>query len=624
MASFPLASAIAETTVTTPRLSSADNFRDVAGTTTAYTSSNDGTLRTGVFYRSNALTLSSADLATVNTLGISAVFDLRTASEIASAPDVLPTGATYTNIDVLGAASLTGTASITSAAAAMAYMQQMNEAFVSDANTRSQLATLFNELASVDGAALFHCTAGKDRTGWTAAMLLSIAGVDSATIMADYLATNDYTAARVAATLAAMPAAYAAIYQPMLTVDASYLQAGLDEITTLYGSVDNYLKSGLGLSQATLYVLRAKLVEYASLPGAAGLSGNASRGAGLLLALQNSSLSGAYTAYNYYLQSAIDAGTLGGVENTVGGQLHADAASYLLRQPALLQSALAPYADGLDLRVGQRRVWTTGLASYLGTDGSSTAASSSEHTSGSLFGLTQRLSEQLSGYASVGYGKGSVGAAGASADTDLAYVATGARYGLGSLDRGAFLAADLSTGWVDYSSKRQIGGGLGAAKGDTHGNLYGATLRLGYLAGLGGVQVEPSVGLRSAHVNLHGFQEKGSEVALDVASLNETTHSALLDVKLALPATQAGAFSVQPTARMSYERFLGNPGVNSEGEVAGYTVKQASAYDSRNLVSGALGLAAVDGPFSAGLDLGLSKAQDSHGYSGNLHAAYRF
>lgn len=39
---------------------------------------------------------------------------------------------------------------------------------------RGQFAVLFNELAAADGAALFHCTAGKDRTGWTAAMLLML------------------------------------------------------------------------------------------------------------------------------------------------------------------------------------------------------------------------------------------------------------------------------------------------------------------------------------------------------------------------------------------------------------------------------------------------------------------
>lgn len=180
--------------INTPVLATMDNFRDIAGTTTVYTTSRDGTLRTGVFYRSNALALSSADQSTLSTLGISDVYDLRTASEIASSPDVMPNGARYTHIDIIGnTASGSNITSITfsSAAEAKAMMQQTNVAFVSDAGMRARFTTLFNDLASAEGAALFHCTAGKDRTGWTAAMLLSIAGVDEGTIMENYLATND-------------------------------------------------------------------------------------------------------------------------------------------------------------------------------------------------------------------------------------------------------------------------------------------------------------------------------------------------------------------------------------------------------------------------------------------------
>jgi len=64
----------------TPRLAGMDNFRDIAGTTSAYTTSHDGVMRAGVFYRANALTPTAADLAVLNGLGISDVYDLRTPS----------------------------------------------------------------------------------------------------------------------------------------------------------------------------------------------------------------------------------------------------------------------------------------------------------------------------------------------------------------------------------------------------------------------------------------------------------------------------------------------------------------------------------------------------------------
>ncbi|WP_095118574.1 tyrosine-protein phosphatase [Pseudomonas sp. Irchel s3f10] len=611
----------------TPRLQGMDNFRDVAGTTTAYSTAHDGTMRAGVFYRANAVTPTASDLATLNSLGIKAVYDLRTPSEIAATPDTMISGATYQNIDIIG--STTSGANITnisfkSAADAIAMMEQTNRAFVSDAGMRGQFGKLFNELASVDAAQLFHCTAGKDRTGWTAAVLQSIAGVDNATIMANYLATNDYTAARVAATLKALPPSMAAIYEPLLGVQASYLQAGLDEVTAQYGSMDNYLKQGLGLSQETIYVLRGKLVEYNSLPGQAGLIGNAAAGAELLRQLQNTNLSGTYSAYNYYLQSAIDAGTLGGVESQVGGQVHADAASYLLRQNAMIEQAAAPFASGTDLKVGQYRLWTTALAGYLGTDGSSHAESSNEHSQGLMVGITQRFSEQLSARGGFGYSKGTVGGAGGEADTDFTFLSVGARYGFTSLEQGLFVDANASAGYVDYDSKRDLGGGLGTAKGDTHGNLSVATVALGYRAPVNGMTFEPSLGFRVSHLDLNGFKEKGSELALDVDDNSATRRSAVANLNVAFTPVAMGAWQLVPGVQVGYERTLGDSQVDSQSHLLGLDIEQRAAFDNRDQFSGGVNVMASLGALSLGAEVGANGGGDSHGFNGGLKASYAF
>ncbi|PTQ66891.1 tyrosine-protein phosphatase [Pseudomonas sp. GV071] len=615
-------------TLDTPRLTGIDNFRDIAGTTTAYTTANDGVMRAGQFYRSNAITPTASDLATLNSLGISDVYDLRTPSEIAATPDTLLTGASYSNIDIIGSTtsgSNITNISFTSAAQAVAMMEDTNRAFVSDSGMRGQFSVLFNELAAADGAALFHCTAGKDRTGWTTAVLLSIAGVDSATIMSDYLATNDYTAARVAATLAYMPASMAAIYAPLLGVQASYLQAGLDEVTAEYGSMDNYLKQGLGLSQETLYVLRAKMVYYSSLPGEVAALGNASAGAMLLQQLQNSSLSGTYSAYNFYLQSAIDAGTLGGVESTIGGQVHADAASYLLRQDALIDQAAAPYTSGIDLKVGQSRLWTTALAGYLGTDGSSQAASSNEHTQGSMVGLTQRFSEQLSANLGFGYSKGSVGGDGGEVDSDLTFISGGARFAPGNLEQGLFVDAKASVGYLNYDSKRDLGGGLGSAKGDSHGTVSGASVALGYRLPVSDLILEPSLGLRVSHLDLAGFQEKGNDLALDVEGIQETRRSAVANLKTSFaPIAASGGWQLVPGIDVGYERALGAQKVESQGRVLGLDIEQRAAFDNRDLFNGAVNLTANLGALSVGAEVGASGGSDSHGFSGSLKASYLF
>ncbi|WP_460099188.1 tyrosine-protein phosphatase [Pseudomonas sp. H3_C08] len=611
----------------TPRLQGIDNFRDVAGITTAYTTAHDGTMRAGVFYRSNALTPTAADLAILNGLGIKAVYDLRTPSEIAATPDTMISGATYQNIDIIG--STTSGSNITnisfkSAADAIAMMEQTNRAFVSDAGMRGQFGKLFNELAGVDAAQLFHCTAGKDRTGWTAAVFQSIAGVDNATIMANYLATNDYTAARVAATLKALPPSMAAIYEPLLGVQASYLQAGLDEVTAQYGSMDNYLKQGLGLSQETIYVLRGKLVEYNSLPGQAGLIGNAAAGAELLRQLQNTNLSGTYSAYNYYLQSAIDAGTLGGVESQVGGQVHADAASYLLRQNAMIEQAAAPFASGTDLKVGQYRLWTTALAGYLGTDGSAHAESSNEHSQGLMVGITQRFSEQLSARGGFGYSKGTVGGAGGEADTDFTFLNVGARYGFTSLEQGLFLDANASAGYIDYDSKRDLGGGLGTAKGNSQGNLTGATLALGYRAPVDGMTFEPSLGFRVSHLDLNGFKEKGSELSLDVDDNSATRRSAVANLNVGFAPVTMGAWQLVPGVQVGYERTLGDNQVDSQSHLLGLDIEQRAAFDNRDQFTGGVNVMASLGALSLGAEVGANGGGDSHGFNGGLKASYAF
>lgn len=628
--SLSIASAHAADTynLNTPRLTGMDNFRDIAGLTTAYTTANNGVMRSRVFYRSNAVTPVGTGLSVLNGLGISDIYDLRTTSEATATPDILPDGAVYQHIDIIGSSASGANISsinLTSAAAAVTMMEETNRSFANNAGMRGKFAELFNELASADGAALFHCTAGKDRTGWTAAVLQSIAGLDDATIMDNYLATNDYTAARVAAALAHMPQAMADIYAPLLGVQASFLQAGLDEVVAQYGSMDNYLKEGLGLSQETLYVLRGKMVYYSTLPGTAGLQGNAAAGAQLLAELQNSSLSGDYTAYNFYLQSAIDAGSLGGVESSIGGQVHADAASYLLRQDALIERAATPYASGIELKPGERRLWMTALAGYQGNGGSDEAASSNEHSQGTLFGLTQRFSEQFSAYAGLGYSQGNVGGVGGEVDIDLTFLSAGLRYAPNGLEQGLFTDAKLSGGALDYDSKRELGGGLGKVRGDTDGNLLGASLALGYRVPVSSVTLEPSLGLRASRLDLDGFQEKGNDLALNVDDIQEIRTSAVLNLKASFaPQALNAGWQLVPGLEVGYEHALGEHEVESEGQLLGLGIEQRAAFDSRYQLNGAFSLTASLSQFSVAAQAGISAGEDSHGASGGLKASYQF
>ncbi|HLJ18564.1 MAG TPA: autotransporter domain-containing protein, partial [Stellaceae bacterium] len=443
----------------------------------------------------------------------------------------------------------------------------------------------------------------------------------------------NYTAAFVNAQLQAVSAAAgggaagaqaAANYAPMYWVRSSYLQAALDQVTASYGSMQAYLTQGLGLSQADIYVLRAKMVDYLTLPGQSRFAANAASGAAFLNALQNSPLSGRYTAYNYYLQSAIDAGTLGGVETQVGGQVHADAASYLSREPLRVDAAIAPYASGRDLGEGRTRIWLAGLGGYLDSGGRSGVADSTEHDAGTVIGATHRIDDRASAYLAIGGDWGSVGSAGAHADVTTVLAAVGARYGFSTLDAGPYVAARADVAWVGYDSRRALRGGLGSATGNTSGAVYGGRADLGDVIRLAPVTITPQTGFRIAHVSLGGFNESGSDLALSVNGIGHTSSSLLTDLDVSLDAGGLDGWSIAPDANLGLELALGHPQVESTGSLDGFTVSEVSAYNSRYLVKGGLGITAERDAFTVKAAVNAVHGAGSTGIGAQLSVARTF
>lgn len=248
----------------TPRLASVDNFRDVGGAGGGYQTVDGRQVRRGVFYRSNALTLSAADKALIETLKIASVYDLRTPGEIARTADVMPVGAAYLNINVTGAPDeVMPPADMQDGV--LAWMESAERDYVLGAAQRAAFGALLSQLANTPGVQLFHSSAGKDRTGWVAAILLSIANVPFDIIMQDYLLTNTYSAASINAQIAAIQtqdgAAAATSDAPLFGVQESFLQAGFDQVQSSYGTMSSYLTMGLGLSQSIIDTLHDRLVS---------------------------------------------------------------------------------------------------------------------------------------------------------------------------------------------------------------------------------------------------------------------------------------------------------------------------------------------------------------------------
>jgi len=123
---------------------------------------------------------------------------------------------------------------------------------------------LFTELADPKHRpGLFHCTTGKDRTGWAAAALLLLVGVAEDDVMDDYLLTN----AQLLPFLQPHFDHFAAaggdpdVLLPVLGVEPKYLEASLGEMRTRYGTVEQYFADGLGIAAPTQSALRAALRE---------------------------------------------------------------------------------------------------------------------------------------------------------------------------------------------------------------------------------------------------------------------------------------------------------------------------------------------------------------------------
>ncbi|WP_204117351.1 tyrosine-protein phosphatase [Paraburkholderia sp. C35] len=247
----------------TPRLASLENFRDIGGTAAGYPTVDGRVVRRNAFFRSNALNENAADAAVLDSLAIAAVYDLRTPGEIARAADVLPANATYQKINVTGREDMMPPP-LDSAAAAVASMERAQRLYVTDPVQREGFGKLLEQLAGTPGVQLIHSSAGKDRAGWAAALLLSIANVPFDIIMQDYLLSNAYSASSITARVEARRQTggdlAADVERPMAGVQSSFLQASFDEVQASYGTMSGYLTRGLGLAQSTVDTLRDRLL----------------------------------------------------------------------------------------------------------------------------------------------------------------------------------------------------------------------------------------------------------------------------------------------------------------------------------------------------------------------------
>ena len=241
------------------------NFRDLGG----YPASS-GVTRWGLVYRSDKLSaLSDADLEHLAGLGLRTVCDFRYDRELDEDPSRLPVGATVVRLavgsapgdnprnleDMIRAGEIT---QVTAQSMAVGYLAMLENQ-----------AALFGDLIRIVADAeqhpvVIHCTAGKDRTGLGAALILGAAGVADDVIIEDYALTDQYRSQHRLAEIGPRIEAQGLKMDDLkvlFTAPAETMAATLGHVTERWGGIEGYLTGPAAVDDATLEALREVFVE---------------------------------------------------------------------------------------------------------------------------------------------------------------------------------------------------------------------------------------------------------------------------------------------------------------------------------------------------------------------------
>lgn len=231
------------------QLEGAYNVRDIGG----YEGTGGQTVQKGRFLRADGLhRLTGQDQEAILGLGVRTIIDLRHAQELAQKKNVFADSSrvAYHNISLINPTT-----------AVTATINCLGDMYVDMLDHCGPLfLEIFGRMAEAGEGVLFHCAAGKDRTGVVAALLLGLAGVSRETIVADYAETETNLAPIMEELRKDRPAMIPAdIYERYLGSAPSNMEMMLDHLSAKYGDAEAYLAS-IGLTAEQLDALKRKLL----------------------------------------------------------------------------------------------------------------------------------------------------------------------------------------------------------------------------------------------------------------------------------------------------------------------------------------------------------------------------
>jgi protein tyrosine/serine phosphatase len=227
-----------------------------------------GVTRTGVLVRSdNLASLTPAGRQAMIGYGIATVIDLRAESEIKGSPGppfskfqtTTPVSPIEPEVEAHIPTYLNHPLVDDEIAVALNRVPSMPDGYRVIIDRRQMaLGAIFNAIAKAEGPVLFHCFAGKDRTGVVAAMMLSLAGVEPEAIGADYAETDAQLAARYREWLAKAPPERLEEMRAELRCPPEWMLSTLEHVDQKWGGVAPYLEAA-GVPPSNIDRLTAKL-----------------------------------------------------------------------------------------------------------------------------------------------------------------------------------------------------------------------------------------------------------------------------------------------------------------------------------------------------------------------------
>lgn len=241
------------------------NTRELGG----YKTTDGKTIKWGKLFRSDKLSdISKTDQAYLQNLGIKKIVDFRSEQEKAEDPNIIPTGISYVEMPI----SVDGAMRSKIEAVLKGETDREVQSFLIDANKEfvTNYADVYENflrgLIDDDAPTLFHCTAGKDRAGFAAAITLIALGVSKEDVINDYMKTNAFTQERIEEILGqielmSLYQSDVEILRPLLGVEQIYIETAFRTAEKKYGSLENFIRDGLNISDEDIQKLRNKFLE---------------------------------------------------------------------------------------------------------------------------------------------------------------------------------------------------------------------------------------------------------------------------------------------------------------------------------------------------------------------------